>query len=173
MLPQDFRVLPHLDLQLAGEDDVKLLARVGGEVDGHPLLGRIVLIGAVVGLRQLVAEQGGQVADLDAGLLGGLLPLAPAGDGVAGEVGAAALQQVGDADAESQGALVDKGEGQVGRAALIGPVLRQGGVGPAGHLLLGEPADAPHLPNPEGDLHQLGVDVGSVHGKSSVKEFVE
>ena len=172
-LAQYLRMLANLDLQLAGEDDIEFLARVGGHVDGHPLLGLVVVVGAVVGLRQLVAEEGGQVADLNARLLGGLLALPPAGDGIAGQVGAAALQQVGDADAESQGALVDKGEGQVGRAALIGPVLLGGGVGPAGHFRLGKAADAPHLPNPEGDLHQLGVDVGSVHGKSSVKEFVE
>ena len=35
-------MLPHLDLQLAGEDDVEFLAGVGGEVDGHVLLGLVV-----------------------------------------------------------------------------------------------------------------------------------
>ena len=65
----------YLDLQLAGEDDVELLAGVGGEVDGPVLLGLVVLVGDVVGLRQLVAEVGGQVADGDALLLGGLADL--------------------------------------------------------------------------------------------------
>ena len=172
-LPQDLRVLPHLDLQLAGEDDVELLARVGGEMDGHALLGLVVLVGAVVGLRQLVAEEGGQVADLDARLLGGLLALPPAGDGVAGEVGAAALQQVGDADAEGQGALVDEGEGQVRLAALVEAVLRQGGVRPPGHLLLGEAADGPHLPNAVGHLLELGIHVVRVHGSFLLQNEME
>ena len=166
-LLQDLRVLPHLDLQLAGEDDVKLLAGVGGEVDGHVLLGLVVVVGDVVGLRQLIAEEGGQVADLNARLLGGLLALPSPGDGVAAQVGAVALQQVGDADAEGQGALVDEGEGQIRPAGLVGAVLHNGGVGPAGHLLLGKAADGPHLPNAEGHLHQLGVDTVGIHSVSS------
>ena len=156
-------MLPHLNLHLAGEDDVELLARVGGEMDGHALLGLVVVVGAVVGLGQLVAEQGGQVGDLDARLLGGLLALPPAGDGVAGQVGAAPLQQVRDADAEGQGALVDEGEGQVRAAGLVDPVFRHGGVRPPGHLLLRKAADVAHLPDTEGHLQQLGVHMPGVH----------
>ena len=165
-LAENLRILPHLHLQLTGEDDVELLPGVCGEMDGHPLLGLVVLIGAVVGLRQLVAEEGGQVGDFDALLLGGLLALPPAGDGVAAQVGAVALQQVGDADTEGQRTLVDEGEGQVRPAGLIGQVLGHGGVGFLGHLLLGEAADPPHLLDPEGHLgqlicHAVGFHVGS------------
>ena len=162
-LAQNLRMLSHLNLQLAGEDDVEFLTGVGGEVDGHVLLGLIVVVGHIVRLRQLVAEKGGQVADLDARLPGGLLALAPAGDGVAGEVGAVALQQVGDADAEGQGTLVDKGKGQVHRTCLVGPVFLGGGVGPAGHLRLGKAADAPHFSDAESNLHQLSIDMVRIH----------
>ena len=154
-LVQNLGVLPHLHLQLAGEDDVELLAGVGGQVDGPVLLGLVVVVDHVVGLRQLVAEQWGQVADLDALLRGGALPLSLAGDSVAGEVGAVALQQVGDADAEGQGALVDEGEGQVRQPRLEGAVLGQRGVRQLGHLHLGVAGDLPHLLDAACHLCQL------------------
>ena len=79
-------------------------------------------------------------------------------------MGAVALQQVGDPDAEGQRALVDKGEGQVGHTSLVSPVLLGGGVGLPGHFPHGKTADTPHLANSESHFHQLTVDMGCVHG---------
>ena len=60
---------------------------------------------------------------------------------------------------------MDKGKGQVYHARFIGAVFLGGSVGPGGHLRLGEAADAPHLPDAESYLHQLGVDMGRIHGR--------
>ena len=68
---------------------------------------------------------------------------------------------------------MDKGEGQIRAAGLVDPVLRHGGVGPPGHLLLRKAADVAHLPDTEGHLQQLGVHMPGVHRRFlHVKELV-
>ena len=91
------------------------------------------------------------------------MALSPAGDGVAAQMGAVALQQVCQADAEGQGTLVDKRKGQVGSGGLVVPVLVQRQIGPLGHFQLAEAADAPHFADAERYLQQLCVDMCGVH----------
>ena len=56
----------HLDLHGAFEDDVQLLAGVGGQLDSHVLLGLLVGHGDEEGLGGLIFEQGGHIQVLEA-----------------------------------------------------------------------------------------------------------
>ena len=130
-------VLTDLDLHLPLDDEVELLALVRHLMDGLTLLFLVVLVAHPVGVGLAVFEERRDGADLDARLLGGELPLAAAGDGVAGQTRRVALHQLHDLHAKRHGALVDKGEGKVGLAALVDQILVQTDAGQARHLLLG------------------------------------
>ena len=107
---EDLDVLPHLDLQLAGEDDVALLALVGGALDGLQL-GLLAVLGHhVQGLRHTVFEPGGHVVVGHAVGVLHVLALPRPGEGVVAQAGAGALHNVRHVHAEGLGAAVDEGE---------------------------------------------------------------
>ena len=70
-------------------------------------------------------------------------------------MGALALQQISDLDAERQRALVDKRKGEIRFAALIAQIGLAIQLGLFGHLLDGESHDFPHFPNAERDFLKL------------------
>ena len=116
---QQFNIVAHLNFQRAGKNIVKFLAGVGGGVDGLILQFGVVGIADEIGLRNLFAEHGGQVADIDALLLGRHLRRALAGNGIGGKGRAAALHQVDHIHLEGEGALVQEGKGQIRAGVFI------------------------------------------------------
>ena len=124
----------HLHLQVAADDQIKLLALMGGQRDFPALGGLIVLRHGVQRLSNAVFIGRGHVVIGHAmGLLNALSIPRP-GQGVGGQRGAAALDQVGHIHAEGQGAAVQKGEVQVALARFAGQVFRRGNAGFFGHL---------------------------------------
>ena len=93
----------------------------------------------------------------------GIYAVERTGDGVAAQLGAGTFQQVGDADAEGQRALVQEREGQVGLSALKGLVFSQCRVGFLGHFRHGEAADVAHFADTESDFGQLIIDAIGIH----------
>ena len=120
---EDLGVLADLDLEAAFHDEVELLPAVGVLVDGGVLLRLGIFIAHPVGVRLAVFEQRRDGADLGAGLVARELAAAAARDGVAGQARRGALQQLHHLHAEGHGALVDKAEGQIGPAGLVGPIV--------------------------------------------------
>ena len=103
-------MLAHLDLQLAGEDDVELLALVGGAVDG-PQLGLVAVLGHhIQGLGHPLFEPCGHIIVCHAVGVLDMLALPGPGEGVVAQAGAGALDDIGDIHAEGLGAAVDEGE---------------------------------------------------------------
>ena len=90
-----------------------------------------------------------------------VLALSGPGEGVVGQAGAGALDDVGDVHAEDLGAAVDKGEVQVALTGLTGLVLREGHVGLGGHLLLGQALDLPQLA--DAGRHLLELEIQTFH----------
>ena len=168
-LAQQLHVPAHLHLHGPGQDVVKFLAGVGGGVDGLVLQGWVVGIADEIRFRNLLAEHGGQVADVDALLPCRHLARAFAGDGVGGQHGAAAFQQVDHFHLEGQGALVQEGKGQVHLGVFIRPVGFLGHVGHPGHFRHGIPADFAQLPDTGGYLAHL---VGDMLGLGYVHDCV-
>ena len=158
---QNLAVLAHLDLQVAADHDVAFLALVGGEGDVPALRVGVVLTVDVQRLRDFVLKGGGQAVIGHAVGLFDLLTLALAGDGVASQLGAGTLDDVGDIHVEGQGTAVDKGEGQVMKACLTGVVFLQGYVGEYRHLLGGEAHDLPQLTDTACHLMELEIQPGS------------
>ena len=160
---EDFLVLAHFDLQSAPDDEVKLLTGVGGGVDGLILQLLGILVGDPVGGGQLLAEHGRQVLDGDTVLAGGDQALVLPGDGIARQLGAAALQPQGDLNAENLGALMHKGERQVRRTGLLELVAFLGNLGQLRHLLHAVAQQLTHVPNSGRHLHQLCCRVLAAH----------
>ena len=156
-------MVAHLDLQGALDHQIELLAGVGGGVDGLVLQLLRILVGDPVGGGQLLAEHGGQVLDGDAVLTGGDQTLVLPGDGIAGQLGAAALEQQGDLHAEDLGALVHKGERQVGSAGLVELVAFLGDFGQLRHFFHAVAQQLAHILNSVRHLHQLGCRVLAAH----------
>ena len=165
-LPEVLHVVADAHQQLAGEDQVELLAGVGVGVDGLVLQLLGIAVGDPEGLGDLLAEQRRQVADLDALLAGGDGGLALAGDGVGAQVGAAALDQVGDVHAEDAGAVVDEGEGQVGLAGLVVHVGFHVQLGLLGHVDHRIARDLAQGLDSGADLVEHAGHLSRVHGKS-------
>ena len=152
---QDLLMLPHPDAHGALQHHVKLLAGVGDGVDGLFLQFGVVFVGTPIRSRQLVLEHGRHVLDGDAVLGGGDGALAAAGDGVAGQPGAVALQQLRQLHAEDQRALVHEGEGQVHGAGLILQIQLLRHLQKLCHGGGGVADDLPHLPDTLCNIHQL------------------
>ena len=140
-----------------------LLAGVGGQLDGHVLLGLLVGHGDEEGLGGLIFEQGGHIQVLEALAAGDGQAVPLAVDGVAGQGGRHALDEVGGVDAEALGTFVNEGEAEVLPPRLAGLVLLFGDAGEAGHLLLGKAHDLPHGADALGHLGELGFQVGLFH----------
>ena len=166
-LVEDFLMLAHPDFHGALDDHVELLTGVGDGVDGLFLQLRVIFVSTPIRSCQLVLEHGGHVLDGDAVLRGGDGALAAAGDGVAGEAGAVALQQLRQLHAENQGALVHEGEGQVNGPGLIFQIALFGNVQQFCHGGGGIADDLPHLPDALGNIHQLAGGGLTVHNSLS------
>ena len=137
-----------------------------GGVDGQILQFRGILVSDPVGGSQLLAEHGSHILDGNAVLAGGGETLAPAGDGIAGQLGTVAFQQVGDLQSEDLGALVHKAEGKIHGTGLIEPVVLLGNLRQIGHFLHAVAQNLAHFPNTQGNLHQL-IDSGLTGHKRS------
>ncbi len=156
----------HLDLQGALDDDVDLLALVGGQLDIATLRTGGVFRHHVQGLGDPVPEGSGQgVVGHAVGLFDDL-PLSLAGDGVADQGGGRAFDDVGHVHAQSQGAAVNEGEGQVPLAPFAAPVFLHGNVGFLRHFLLGVAFDGAQLGNPGRHAADLVFQSGEIglHG---------
>ena len=107
-LVKDFLVGSDLHQQRSAYDNVELLTRVRGQLDGLALklIGIVVL--DPVGLGDLVLELGSQVLDVDSRLLGRLLTHAAPGDGIRRQACGMTFQKVRDVDVECKRALVDE-----------------------------------------------------------------
>ena len=157
---EDLRVRSDLHLEHTGEHQVELVTGVGGQVDGLGLQILGIGIQHAVWLDELAAEHGGKAGDLDALLAGGQLALAGARDGIAGQAGGGAFQDLGHFHAEGQRALVQEGEGQILCAALQRAVFLGRQVGVCGHLLDGEAGDVPQLADALGNGLQSCLGLG-------------
>ena len=151
---QQLHMVAHLHLQRAGNDQVEFLAGMGGHVNGPVLQLRQIVVFYPIGLGHLPPEHGGQVLNLNAPLPGGGHAPALAGHGVTGKVRAVSLQQVGNLNAEGQGAFVNERKGQIHRAGFICRVRLRAHLGLFRHLGLGQPHNFAHLPNAQRDFHQ-------------------
>ena len=154
-LAEDFGMLADLHLQLAADHQVELLAGVGSKLDGLVLLGGIVLIANPVGLSDLVPELGSQVGDVDAVLLGGLLAAALTGNGVAGQPGAAALQQLHHFYIKGQGALMNEAKRNVNAAAFVNSVGFLSNIGLFCHFRFAPAHNRAHLLDTGSDFRKL------------------
>ena len=163
-LVEHLNVVAHLHLHGAFQNDVQLLAHVGGKLDGHLLLGLLIGHGDEEGLGRLVFKQGGHVQVLKALPPGDGQAVALAVDGVAGQGGGHALNQVGGVNAKALGALVDKGEAEVLLPGLALLVLLQGDAGALGHFPFGKAGDFPHGADALRHLCQLCFQIGFFHG---------
>jgi len=106
---EDLGLAADLDLHVAPDDNVALLALVGDQLDILMLRTGAVFDLHVQGQGNTVAEAGGQVvADHVMGFLDALA-FASAGQGTGAELGAAALQQVAHVHAKNQHAAVQEG----------------------------------------------------------------
>ena len=170
-LVENLAVLTDLNLHVAPDDEVALLAVVGGQLDVLVLRAGAVAKLHVEGQGDAVLEAGGQVV---AGHVVGFLDLlAVAGprQRVGAELGAVALDQVGDVDAEAQGAAVEKGDVQLPLAALTEAVFLLGDAGAAGHFSGGQAGDLPQLADTARHLANLVFESGQglgCHGVTSV-----
>ncbi len=160
---QHFDVLADLHLERAAEHEVELLAVVRGQVDGTVLLRFRIVVPHPVRLGDLVAEHRSEAVDFNAFLLGGGLALAFPRHRVGREARAVAFQQIGNADAERERALMDKRKRKIRSARFIRRVLGNGNVGFFRHLLAGKAGDFPHFANPVRNLQELRVQFYRFH----------
>ena len=131
---QYHRVLAHLHLQLALDDDVALLSLVGGQLDVAVLRARAVHGVDIQRLGDAVPEGGRHVLITHPVRLSDGLPHAPPRDGHGGQIRAGALNDVGHVHIERQRAAIDKGEVQVAFPLLADGVFRLADVGLARHF---------------------------------------
>ena len=158
-LVQQLGVLAHLDLHGAADDQIALLTVVGGELDVGIEGFVAVFVDDQQGIGDSVLEVGGQVVvDHLMGLLD-LLTVAVAGDDIGTELGAVALDEVGDVHAEGGGAAIQKRKVQVAGAAFAADVFLLGDAGALRHLCSGEAGDLPQVADSSG--HFLDLDVQS------------
>ena len=154
--PQGLGMFADLGAEHAGEDVVEFLAGMADGLDGRGLQFRVVGIPGQVRLHDALAEQGGQVLHLDAFDVRDHFALAVAGDGVVGQAGAGALDQVHHVHAEGDGGFMHKGERHFHRAGFI---LGHFGFGKAcqpGQVGGGKVGDFFHFPDTGGHVPQHG-----------------
>ena len=157
---QDLGPSADLDLHLAPDDDVALLALMGDQLDVLILGTGAVLHLHVQGQGDAVAEIGGQVvADHVVGLLDAPA-LALTGQVVAAQLGAPALQQVTHINAEAQGAAIEEGDAQIPGTGLAVHVFLDGQIRPSCHLLDGEAGDLTQLPDTGRHFPYLEIHAG-------------
>ena len=154
-LVEDLLMLAHTDLHGALQDQVEFLTGVGNGMDGLGEKLGVIFVGAPVRRGHLVLEHGSHVLNGDAVLGGGDGALASAGNVIAGQAGAVALQQLGQFHAEGHGTLVHKGKGQVLFPGLILNILIFGNVQKLRHGGGGVTDDLAHLADTLGNAHQL------------------
>ena len=163
---EHFNVAAHLHLHGAFEDDVQFLAGMGGELDGHILLGLLIGHGDKEGFGSLVLEQGGHVQVFEALAPGDGQAVSLAVDRIAGQGGGHALDQIGGVNAEALGALVDEGEAEVLLPGLALLILLFGDTGALGHFLFRKAGDLPHGADALRHLCQLRFQICFFHGSA-------
>ena len=134
----------HLHFHGALDDDVKLLARVGGKLDGHVLLALLIGHGDKEGLGGLVFKQGGHIQVFKALAPGDGQAVTPAVDGVGGQGGGNAFDQVSGVNAKALGALIDEGEAEILLPCFALFILLPAHPGAFGHFIQGKAGDLPH-----------------------------
>ena len=154
---EDFGIVADLDLHLAGQNEVELLAVVLCEMDGLVLQTLVIVILTEIRLGDLVLEHGSDVDYGDALFLCGLAAAAAAGNGIRTELGGFALEDIGDPEAEGQSALMYECKRKIGAAFLIGAVFVRSDLGLFGHFLHGIAGDLAHFAYTGGNLHELIV----------------
>ena len=174
-LVENLNVRANLGFHRALYHNVELLPRVAGQLDGHMLLGLAVGHGDKKGLGGLVFKQRGQVQIFKTVPPGNGQSVPMADDGVGGEGGAYAANQVGGVHAKTLGALVDEGEAKVLLPRLAALVFLPAGPCALGHFVLREAGNLPHGADALGYLRQLGFQICFFHWtfplEYSVKQF--
>ena len=151
-LVQDLGVAADLHLQSALHDEAALLAFMARELD-VAVLGLLgVFVDNIQRLGDAVLEVGRHVVVDHAVRLLDLLALARPRERVGAQRRAAALDEVGDVDAEAQRAPVEKREVQVAFACLAELVVLLGDAGAARHLAGREAGDLAQLADALGHL---------------------
>ena len=123
---QDLAVGAHLHLQMAADDQIKLLTLVGGQGDLLALGRFIVLRHGIQRIGDAVLERGSHVVIGHAVGFFDALAVARPGQGVGGQRRAAALDQVGYIDTEGQRAAVQESKVEVMLTRLAGKVFGSG-----------------------------------------------
>ena len=158
---QKLDVAADLNLQFARKDVVEFLAAVRRHVDRTVLLCFGVFIADPVGLREVVAEAGREVADLDAVLARGEARMAAARHRIGRKICAAAFEDVRHADAEGKRAFMNKRKGKIQLTRLVARVFLRRGIRAPRHLLHRETGDLAHVADTACNLEDL---IGGVHG---------
>ena len=153
----DVRADLHAHLTL--DDNIHLLALMGGELDRDVLLRLIVRHRDVERLGGLLLEQRREVQVLEAVAARDRQSLAAAGNRVGGKRRADALDEVGRVDAEALRTFVDEREAEIALAVFTPAVLLDGHAGPLRHLLLGKAHDVAHGADSLRHLRELRFEV--------------
>ena len=131
---QILHMAANLNLQAAADNQVEFLTGVGVQMQGLSGQRRVILITNPVGLRNLVPEFRSQIGDVNAVFLRGFLTAALPGYGVAAQSGRPAFQQLHHFHIESQGAFMNKAEGNVHTAPFVNQVILYGNFGLERHF---------------------------------------
>ena len=150
-------MLADLHLQLAFDDDIALLAFMGGQLD--VFLFRVRAVGSlhIQRFRDPVPEGSRHVVVNH--VMGFLNPLAfaPPGHGKGVQVRAGTFDNVSDVDAEGKRAAIQKRKVQVGAAQFAVDILLLGHAGLHCHFSNREVFNFPQLPDPVSHLLNLVI----------------
>ena len=128
-------MVAYLHLHSAFYHDVKLLAHMGGELDGHVLFCLRIGHGDKEGLGGLILEQGSHIQIFKALPPGNGQAIALSGNGIAGKSRADAFDQIGGVDAKTLGALVNKRKTEILFPGLALLIFLPAHTGTLGHFL--------------------------------------
>ena len=138
-------VLAHLNQKVSGNDQVKLLAVVTGQLY-VPVLGILVIAALYIErLGNPVLEGIGKVVISHAVGVGDLLTASGSGYGEGLKRGAVTFDDIGYVNAQRQCAAVDEREVQIPCSGLAGKVLFPCSLGLGGHLVCGKALDFPQF----------------------------
>ena len=154
--PQGFGVFADLGAQHAGEDVVKFLAGMADGFDWRGLELGVIGIAGQVGFDNALAEQGGQVLHLDALDVRDHFAFAMAGNGIVGQAGAGALDQVHHVHAKGDGGFMYKGERHFHRTGFILGHLGFGKACQASQVCGGKVGNFFHFPDTGSHVPQHG-----------------
>ena len=124
----------NLNLQSAADNQVEFLTGVGVQMQGLSGKSRVIFVANPVRLSNFFPEFGSQIGDVNAVFLSGFLAAALPGYGVAAQSCRPAFQQLHHFHIESQGAFMNKAEGNVHAAPFVNQVILDGNFGLERHF---------------------------------------